>query len=1627
MNKCILALAVIVALPYLLISQNGLKNIEVERYYITDAADSIWAATSSNSDASNGGAPPVGTVCYRLYANMLPGYKLEAIYGSSTHLLSLTTSTTFFNSDNGSYTPNSSFKNLKNGLEMIDSWWSVGAATTGTGTSAYFGIPKRDQSGTNVITNTYASSGVLQNQNPALGIPLTQEDGLFQATSSNGVQSVTIVGIPTNDLNIFLDGTANGSTFNESNGSIASLSGAVGIDTNKILIGQFTTNGQFCFQLNIQIGTPSGTAQKFVASNPGTGEIMLPSLSGCFGASGSVPNISITSPSTGSNYVTGNSVTFTANASESGSSIYSVSFFVDGTAIGTVLNAPYSINWTSTVGAHTITAIATDVNGAQSKSAPVTITVANPVAPTVSISSPASNSHFVTGDQVTLIATASDSIQTVSSVQFFANGVSLGTVNSKPYSINYICQGGNDTIKAIATNNVGTKATSSFIIIHGLNEVPPIVSITSPKATSFPLNGTQVTLSANALNQDTLGTIVSVAFYINHKLIGTSTSSPFSIQWTGVAGSDTVYAVATDNRGGISTSSPVSFTVISDIPPTISITSPLASQKFILGDAIHLSATTSVADTFERVVSATYYVNHIAIGTTTVSPFSFTWVSTVSGVDTITALATDNFGGTTLSNKLLLNVNYDAPPIVSIASPLNLSSFLVGDAIKITANASAGDTTIYLQSLAFYVNNLLIGRDTINPNQHAYTGTASWVCTTAGVDTLKVVARDNRGGQSISALTKINAISDVPPAVSIELPFALQNFVLGEPVSIIANASVSDTSEKVASVQFFINHQYIGTAANSPYTISWISTILGTDTLTALATDNRGGTTLSNPLLFSVIYDKPSVTKFNYPANLSNFVLGDAVKISSTSTAGDSILRITSVYYYINHHFIGKDSLLTESNKITTSNTWVSNIAGVDTLTAIAFDNRGGFSTSPKLLIQVNKDIAPQVAITNPLNGYSCIEGDAVAIKLTANAGDSLIKLSSVKWFVNRQLIAEDTINPAIYSGNFSTTWVSQQVGNDTLTALVTDNRGGVSTSLPVSIHVNYDTPPLVNITNPTNGQSYIQGDSVFITSTVIAGDTTIGIASVNYYVNHQLIATNLINPNLTRVTCTGSFKSTSIGTDTVTVVAIDNRGGSTVSYPLLIDIIEDIPPIITITSPSSGSALFGNTTQPITVTTSDPDSMGGIASVAFYLNHSLLGTSSSSPYTYNWNIRNVVATDTLTAIATDIRGGIGTSSKVICSIKIATAPTVTVATPSNKATYACLSSIPILIDATTTTGTIQYVYIYVNGQLLTKDSVAPYKYTLTGLPGNDTITALAYTSLGMVGASTSTIITVKNDVAPTVTITSPTTGAPITAPTVVPIKVSAAASNGKVTSVIYCLNRIPIYRDTVSPYVYNWTSVGGQDTLTATATDTYGTQTTSSKVILSVKTVSPPVISITSPLSGTSYTTPALIPIKIAASDINGTIDSVDFFVNGAWTGQETIAPYTFNWTVVGGNGPDTIVAVGINNLGMKTSSAPIILNIRSITTGINGINGTNADFSMYPNPVLNKLFVDFDFSNSNYKNNKYRVLSIDGRVIDEKILEQYNGVIEEMIDVSDLSSGIYLIELINEGGRLVKEFVKN
>jgi hypothetical protein len=242
-------------------SVRGLERIIVEKYYISDAND------AANSD---GGKLKAGSTTYRIYVDMLPGYIFQAAYGVPTNELKFATTTAFFNNeDRGATNPKFSKTQAGKNTVLLDSYLSVGAACTD-----HFGILKDEDNG---IDNLVNKDGILKNNNANAGKPLTEQDGLIEGSP----EEVTFVSLA--DVLSILDSENSGKigdVFSTFNGAWASLAGSSGPDTikNIVLIGQITTDGVFSFELNVQIRSKDKVVEKYVAKNPGAGDLIESTL-----------------------------------------------------------------------------------------------------------------------------------------------------------------------------------------------------------------------------------------------------------------------------------------------------------------------------------------------------------------------------------------------------------------------------------------------------------------------------------------------------------------------------------------------------------------------------------------------------------------------------------------------------------------------------------------------------------------------------------------------------------------------------------------------------------------------------------------------------------------------------------------------------------------------------------------------------------------------------------------------------------------------------------------------------------------------------------------------------------------------------------------------------------------------------------------------------------------------------------------------------------------------------------------------------------------------------------------------------------------------------------------------------
>ena len=189
--------------------------------------------------------------------------------------------------------------------------------------------------------------------------------------------------------------------------------------------------------------------------------------------------------------------------------------------------------------------------------APVT-----PLKPTVQITSPGNGSTFSPGATLTVAASAASLQAAVQKVDFFADGIPLGTAAATPFQIAYAPGVGPHSLKAVATDANGTASDPAFaaITVNASANQPPTVSLSGPGGAASLYAPAAVTLAASASDPD--GSVAKVDFYNNGQFLGSSVSAPYTLTLPALPAGDYAFtATATDSQGASATSRPAVLTI----------------------------------------------------------------------------------------------------------------------------------------------------------------------------------------------------------------------------------------------------------------------------------------------------------------------------------------------------------------------------------------------------------------------------------------------------------------------------------------------------------------------------------------------------------------------------------------------------------------------------------------------------------------------------------------------------------------------------------------------------------------------------------------------------------------------------------------------------------------------------------------------------------------------------------------------------------------------------------------------------------------------------------------------------------------------------------------------------------
>ena len=456
----------------------------------------------------------------------------------------------------------------------------------------------------------------------------------------------------------------------------------------------------------------------------------------------------------------------------------------------------------------------------------------NNAPPSVTLTNPANSATFASPANITLQATAADSDGSVVQVDFYRNGVLIGSDVSSPFGIAWNgVTAGSYSLTAVAIDNGGAATTSApvNITVTGVANVPPTVNITSPANNTTTIAPSTVILTANAADSD--GNVTRVDFYRGAVLVGTDVSSPFSIDWTNaLVGAFQLSAIATDNNGATGTSAPISITFTGAAP---SVLIALGSVWSYLDNGTNLAPYPWTAAGFNDSAWASGPAE-LGYGDITDGRPEATVVG--FGPDSNSKYITTyfrrrfNVGNPAAYSALTFRTVRDDGAVVYLNGVEQFRLNMPGGAVNsstLAASAISGS-----DEAAFYTNNaaasgLVSGENVVAVEIHQFNGMSSDI------------------SFELELIGNTGAIVNNPPAVALTSPSG--GTVFTAPGNITLNASASDSDGSVSKVEFFANGAKLGEDSTAPYSFTWSGVSVGAYSFVAVATDNLGTSVTSAP------------------------------------------------------------------------------------------------------------------------------------------------------------------------------------------------------------------------------------------------------------------------------------------------------------------------------------------------------------------------------------------------------------------------------------------------------------------------------------------------------------------------------------------------------------------------------------------------------------------------------------------------------------------------------------------------------------------------------------------------------------------------------------------------------------
>jgi large repetitive protein len=713
-----------------------------------------------------------------------------------------------------------------------------------------------------------------------------------------------------------------------------------------------------------------------------------------------------------------------ASATDAGA-VTKVDVLVDGVFQGSDAAAPWGFELRAPAnGAYALRVRGTDLQGNVALSAPVTVNVNDVTPPDVKVVAPAEGAVVPNAVTFTVAPTDASGIR---KVEFFLDGVSLGTNTGAPWEIPYDfsrAPNGGFVFSATAYDGVGNVGTARVTVKRD-DRTPPEVRVTSPATGSY-LSG-EVLLTADASDDSA---VQRVEFWLHVPnttfgfKVGESTSgAPWELTLassTVPSGTYLLYAKAFDVAGNVgdSKSEPLIWVRTGDITsPTTAVVSPVSGLINVSG-AIRVAA--EATDPGGVLAKVELRVDDVAFATFTTAPFEATFdtASVANGDHVLTSKAYDTAGNTTVSDPVTINI-------------LNPGA---------TFDPLAGAPSCEVVSSFCQTGILLMGRGPLGPEANASNTVDACPDGTEGVyridESIEHVAISSLDGALLTGgkLARVEVRAFVADPVYDRLDV----YVAADPAApeFVLRATVEPTvaGEQTlsATVPLAYSQRQVVRVALRGGGLAEACGTTGYDDRDDVVIATEPGTPDTKP---------PSVS---ISAPVAGAKVRDTVAVSAVASDDVGVERVD---FEVDGIALSSD----ETAPFTVSWSTSGLAPGTYTLTAVAFDYSGNSRRSAPVSVEVEDVVAPTASITTPVDGETASATISVQVTAADDVGVTEVKLVRRDAAGVETVVATDTAAPWA----FSTSVAALADGGDyRFIARAYDAGKNVGESAPVTVHV---------------------------------------------------------------------------------------------------------------------------------------------------------------------------------------------------------------------------------------------------------------------------------------------------------------------------------------------------------------------------------------------------------------------------------------------------------------------------------------------------------------------------------------------------------------------------------------------